>query len=161
MRQHTGLWLAAACLFAAASASGGEVSDFDRFELWNECRPMSLVVEKLPDDAAAIGLTEEAIEVAVRSRLRAARLYSEDYPETAWSHLYVNVNVVDSAFGIAVEYRKEMKDLATMLESTASTWLIGSTGTHGRDPGYILSSVTRRADRFIDEYLRVNEGACK
>ena len=161
MRQHTGLWLVAALFLTAASASAGEVTDYDRFKLWNECRPLSLVVQKLPDVAAAIGLTEEAIEVAVRSRLRAARLYSEDYPETAWSYLYVNVNVVDSAFGISVEYMKNVKDLATMLESTAPTWIIGSTGTHGRDPGYILSSVTRRADRFIDEYLRVNEGACK
>ena len=122
---------------------------------------MSLTVEKLPDDAAAIGLTEDAIEVAVRSRLRAARLYSEDYHETAWSHLYVNVNVVDSAFGIGVEYRKDVKDLATTLELPATTWDRGSAGTHGQNPNFILSNVVQYADAFIDEYLRVNADACK
>ena len=157
MRQHTGLWLAAACLFAAASASGGEVSDFDRFELWNECRPMSLVVENLPDDAAAIGLTMEAIEVAVRSRLRSARLYSDD----AWAYLYDNVNVVSSGYGIGVKYYKSVMDIATKLERRAATWDRGSAGTHAQDPNFILSSVVQHADAFIDEYLRVNTDACK
>ena len=34
-------------------------------------------------------------------------------------------------------------------------------GTHGKDLGYILSSVSQIADRFIDEYLRVNADACE
>ena len=35
------------------------------------------------------------------------------------------------------------------------------TGTNGGDPGYVLSLVSQYTDKFIDEYLRVNEDACK
>ena len=114
----------------------------------------------LSDEATDIGLTEEAIEVAVRSRLRAARLYSEDRAETAWSYLYVNVNVVGPAFSTDIHYKKIVIDRATMLEQLASTWDVGSTGTHGRNSNYILSGVEQKTDRFIDEYLRVNAEAC-
>ena len=93
----------------------------------------------------------------MRSRLRAARLYRE----AAWSYLYFNVNVVSSVIHIGVEYNKEVVDRATMLENTATTWGVGSTGTHSRNPNFILSSVSQHTDKFIDEYLRVNADACK
>ena len=159
-RRHTCLWLAAALALTAASASASEVSDQDRFQLWNDCRPMGLLVEEMPDDAAAIGLTEDAITVAARSRLRAARIYTEARSEAAGSFLYINVNVVGPAYGISVRYLKYVNDLATMLELAATTWDSISTGTHGRDPTHISSSVAGHIDKFIDEYLRVNEDAC-
>ena len=68
----------AVLLFIGTSVLAEEVSDLDRFQLWNDCRAMNLVVEGLNQDAAEIGLTREAIETAVRSRLRAARLYNAD-----------------------------------------------------------------------------------
>ena len=161
MRRNLGPWLAAALLLTAASASAGAVSDFDRFQLWNECRAMRLVVESLPNDATAIGLTEDSIEVAVRSRLRAARLYTDDYAEVARSSLYAKVNVLGPAFNTALEYWKAVRDLATGLEYQATAWEVGSTGTHGQDSNYILSTVAKYTDKFIDEYLRVNADACK
>ena len=42
----------------------------------------------------------------------------------------------------------------------ASTWHSGAVGTHGDDASYILSAVSRYMDRFLVEYLRVNEEAC-
>ena len=159
MRRYT--VLAAAFLLTTASASADAVSDQDRFQLWNDCRPMRLVVEGMPDDAAAIGLTEDAITVAARSRLRAARIYTEAGSEAEWSYLYINVNVFGPAYGIVVRYYKYVSDLATMLERAAATWVSGSTGTHGRNPTYIPSNVAGHIDKFIDEYLRVNEDACK
>ena len=161
MSHRIGLLLATTLLLTAASASAGEVSDNDRFQLWNDCKPMQLVVEGLANDATAIGLAKEAIEVAVRSRLRAARLYSEDSAEGAWSYLYVNVGVVGRAFGVYIKYRMMVRDTATELEYMTTTWNIGTTGTHGRDSSYILATVAENADKFIDEYLRVNEDACK
>ena len=118
---------------------------------------MTLLVEGLPEDATTIGLTKDSIEVAVRSRLRAARLYTEDYAG-AW--LYVNVGVVGRAFGIETKYQKMVRDTATELEYTATTWDISTTGTHSRNSSYILATVAKYADKFIDEYLRVNEDAC-
>ena len=60
------------CL-AAVSASAGEVNDYDRFELWNECKPMTLIVEDVYEDATAIGLTKESIEAGVRDEQGFAR----------------------------------------------------------------------------------------
>ena len=146
------------CL-AAVSASAGEVSDYDRFELWNECKPMTLIVEDVYEDATAIGLTKESIEAGVLSRLRAARLYNS---EEEWSHLTVFVNVVDRAFSIRLLYIKRMQDVATGMEGLSVSWFMTSTGMFG-DGGvaFILSSVTQHIDAFIDKYLRVNADACK
>ena len=165
MRRHTFLWLAAACLFVAASASASasadEVSDHDRFKLWNGCKSMYLVVEEMSDRATAIGLTAEEIQIAVRSRLRAARLYS-DRAHAASSFLYINVDAVSPAFNVSVHYRKVVRDTATNIQGSSMTWFASVTGTHGSTgSNFILSSVSKQADRFIDEYLRVNADACK
>ena len=58
--------LAAAALFLAAPASAEEMSDHDRFRLWNACKPMRLAVEPLRQDAADIALAKDAIEGAHR-----------------------------------------------------------------------------------------------
>ena len=75
MRRHLGLWLAATLLLIDASASAVEVSDQDRFQLWNGCRPVDVLVVSLSEDAGKIGLRTEYIETTVRSRLRGARIY--------------------------------------------------------------------------------------
>ncbi len=148
--------IGAAALFLAATAETEEVTRLDRFKLWNDCAPMNLIVESLPDDATEIGLSKGAVETTVRSRLRAARLFDAD----EYQYLYVNVNVVGAAFSIRFKYYKRLFDPALELFGFAGRWNIGVTGTHGRDPGYILSSVSQDTDKFIDEYLRVNEDAC-
>ena len=151
----------AAFLIAVASASAEEVSDLDRFRLWNKCRPTNLVVEGLPKEADSLGLTKNSIEVTVRSRLRGARLFTEDYAAAGWSYLYINLNVVGNAFDIEFSYAKYVEDEATGLRRNARTWRSGTTGTHGKNSNYILASVSHHTDEFIDEYLRVNDDACK
>jgi len=145
-------------LILAVPVQAETVTDFDRFKLWNDCRPMRLVVENLYEDETDIGLTEDVITAAVRSRLRAARLYTA---EELRPYLYINVNVVNAAFHDSVEYNKWVKDEASGLKRRTTTWKSSSTGTHSRDASYILSSVSQHVDMFIDEYLRVNEDACK
>ena len=44
--------------------------------------------------------------------------------------------------------------------SQSTTWRIGTYGTHGGDAGYILQALSEKLDKFILEYLRVNESAC-
>ena len=157
MRRHIVPWLLATFLFSASSAWADEVSDDDRFQLWNGCLPMELVVENLPQDAADIGLTKEEITVAVRSRLRAAQLY-EAYALDAF--LYVQVHVARHIYTIDFFLAKWARDTFDN-EGLAKTWTVGSIGTHGKNPSFILSSVSRHTDSFIDEYLRVNADACK
>ena len=156
MKRPVILIAAALALCPAAPVLAEDVTGRDRFRLWNDCRAMDLIVEGLNQDAADIGLTRDAIETAVRSRLRAARLYDAD----AVAYLYVNVHVVRRAFGKTLNYRKYLFDPASDESRFATTWDIGSTGTHGGDGSYILSGVSQHMDEFIDEYLRVNADAC-
>ena len=149
-------WLVLLAIFAAPAggAAAQEVSAFDRFRLFNECSTMDLVVEGLPADAAEIDLTEAAIQAAVESRLRSARLYDAD----ASPYLYVNVNVVGRAFNLTLAYKKLLYDQVTDETNFATTWDIRGAGTG--DAAFILSSLAGLMDSFLVEYLRVNESAC-
>ncbi|MDE0176817.1 MAG: hypothetical protein OYH76_24440 [Defluviicoccus sp.] len=149
--------VALALVLAVPAGAAEKVTERDRFRLWNDCRPMELVVEDLSKDAAAIGLTTEAITVAVRSRLRAARLYLSNDGLPFFS---VSVNVGRAAVSIQVGYLKLLLDSASGEVSGAVTWRSGVAGTHGRDASFIRSAVVGQVDKFIDEYLRVNADAC-
>ena len=138
-----------------------DVSSMDRFELWNVCQPIDLLVEHLGDDAVKMGLTREAIATTVRSRLRATRLYrrsSRPYP-----YLYVKVDTLSGGGGTAVnvslEFTKQVLDRISGHHGAASTWDTGAVGW--ADAASILSTVSQLTDKFIDEYLRVNESACQ
>lgn len=146
------LALAVVVLTLAATATG-QVTDRDRFQLFDYCRPMSLVVEQLPPDAAGIGLTEQSIQNLVESRLRSARLYDTNRPLT---YLYVNVNVVGRAIGIELEFVRSARVLETDIIGLATTWDSGTVGLHGRDARFILTVVSGLMDKFLVEYLRVN-----
>ena len=156
MRRYTSILIAATLLLAAAPALADNVTELDRFRLWDECRPTQLGVEDLVADEAEIGLTKDAIEVAVRSKLRAARLYAEG----GISALYVRVAVVGEAYNISIQYWKYVADQATGTIRRATTWETGSTGTHAKNSSFVLSNAAQYTDKFIDEYLRVNADAC-
>lgn len=150
--------VALALALAAPSGAAEKVSERDRFEMWNGCRSMDLIVETLPKAATDIGLTEKAVTVAARSRLRAARLYDDDASATLW----ISVNAAGLvAYGINVGFFKWVRDEATDTTDLAMTWFTGSTGMSGRNSSHILSSVTGHVDEFLDEYLRVNADACR
>ncbi len=134
--------------------------EIERFELFNACRPMRLLIEYLSPGAAEIGLTREQLQAAVESRLRAARLYTEDRDLSAAAYLYVNVNVGTTAFSISLEYNKRVTDAFGRIGS-AAMWDQGATGTHGGEASYIVGLLSQQhMDRFIADYLRVNEVAC-
>ena len=61
----------------SSHATAQDVSRYDRFQLFNECGPMNLLVEDYKDHAgwADIGLTVDRLQTMAESRLRAARLY--------------------------------------------------------------------------------------
>ena len=150
--------VALALLFSASAVAGETAAErVDRFELFADCRPMRLVVEHLHSDASKIGLTEESLQAAAESRLRSARLYNSE----ALPYLYINVNVVGHAFSINLSFKKMVHDRLSDITNLAATWDTNFTGTHGGDSGYILSLVSRGMDRFILQFLRLNEVACE
>ena len=63
-------------LLATMAVGPDAASGWERFNLFNACRPMRLVIQDLDDDATEIGLTREMLKAAAESRLRAARLYT-------------------------------------------------------------------------------------
>ena len=138
------------------------LSGVDAFALWNECAPIALIVEGLDDEAAAIALTMERIQTLAEIRLRAARLYDA----AARHHLYVRVGVLVSenrrggAYSIEVLFKKYLRDGVSDQNGFAAAWDTTSYGTHSGNAGFILQSVSEHLDRFVLEYLRVNEIAC-
>ena len=42
----------------------------------------------------------------------------------------------------------------------AETWTAGSVGTHGSKADDIVSKLSELLDKFLTNYLRVNEAAC-
>lgn len=138
------------------------------FELGRPCGgKMALVIETLSNDANEIGLTKDAVRTLVRSRMRAARIYDTYQYARPW--LYINVHVVSRAFSIAIQFKQRVYRIIVhgedktrvRYEGTAVTWSNGFTGTHGYDQGYILQALSRMVDKFIDEYLDVNEKICQ
>ncbi len=148
----------------ASGARGATVEEtknrIARFELFADCRPMYLLVERLPADASKIGLTEEAIQAAAESRLRSARLY-RSIRSAPYHSLYINVNVAGRGFSIRLEFKKDVYDPLSGDTGVATTWNTGGAGTHGGNANYILSLLSQYMDEFLVEFLRVNEKACE
>ena len=153
------LALAALSQLAPTVAGQDSADRMERFQLFNACRPMELAIEDLPDDAAAIGLTKEALQTVAEKRLRAVRLDTEDRVEAGFAHLYVNVNVTSRGYHLSVEYMKSLTDTFGA-SGLAVTWESGSSGTQGGNAGFIVSRLSQHLDKFLAAYLGVNEPAC-
>lgn len=142
---------------AVRAEAPDHLDPFEAFQLWTGCQPVYLSVG-LETSKTEIDLTEEAVEIATRSRLRSARLYADEWTGVA---IFVTINVFDVAFNIDVELFKTLVDREFAgREGIGITWGTGFTGTHGNDSNYILTSVSQLIDEFLDEYLRVNADAC-
>ena len=150
------LWLCS----AHVAAQGQVVSKHERFQLFNGCRPMRLVVADLPSDAKEIGLNRDRLRFAAESRLRSARLHTDSRAESASALLSIRAGVLGMSFYVQLGYAKMVSDHASGREGLAETWNAGGYGTHGKDAGYILQALSGYLDRFLAEYLRVNEPAC-
>lgn len=155
-----------------------------RFELFNTCRPMwvDIDITGLSSNVAAIGLTEEDLHAAAESRLRSARLYSEKDSMMPvirgeenlrrqitsvldWRNrggLSVEVVVEDRQFSMSVEFKKRLTDefkndtIATTWDRRIRRWHVMS----GKK-NYILQEFSQILDKFLTQYLRVNEAACE
>lgn len=156
--------LATANLTVAAPVSAEKVTKYDRFRFWNDCKPVQLVVARLNQNAKNIGLTEESIEAAARSRLRASRIFTADENHMPPTTLFVNVDIgKGTTFLVSVELWKWLKDDINGISSSwrSSTWDTYSYGTFGANSTIPISLVSQLVDKFIDEYLRVNAAACR
>ena len=137
----------------------------ERFQLYNSCKPIDfLVTVDNLDNGSLHGLTEEDIQAAVESRLRAARLYDSD----ANSYLFFYVGLMDTSVGWVyntdVSFKKLVQDEASGQRRFAPTWGRENIGTASSAESLgesILGNVRGYMDQFLAEYLRVNEQACE
>ena len=112
----------------------------------------------MSEGAATIGLKKSRIQTAVEVRLRSARLYSDS---KFGSFVRVSVHVVGSAFTIDLEHVKQTIDPITEVPFLSATWKEKITGTHSRDPEYIVQNLSKLVDQFLLDFLRVNEEECR
>jgi hypothetical protein len=146
-------------LLSIPVAAQDSVKDRLRFKLWTDCAPLLLVVEELPPDAADIGVTHQSVETLVRSKLRAAQIYSL---EGGNPYLHVNVSVKGGDHSIVFEIGKNVTDANySLLSGYATTWKRENAGSHGENAELLRQSISEYTDMFVDEYLRVNADSCK
>lgn len=121
------------------------------------CAPIWLHTELHGDDA---NLSQDSIETAVRSRLRAARLYEDD-PEWVVGILRVNVSTYKAAFSVQIWFEKEQIDKMTGVEGwSRAGWDDSVLGIYNDKPRVIMAAINEGIDIFLDDFLRVNEAVC-
>ena len=152
----TAVAILALSFMAPATAEETFEERYARFQLFANCTPMDLYVW-VSSEAEEIGLKATSVRAAAESRLRSARLYDSEMS----FHLSVTANVVGASFSTRLEYNKYFTDSVSGTFGYAITWRSGFIGTHGRDSGYILGTISELMDQFLVEYLRVNEEACE
>ena len=155
---------------AEEARDAGLISSEEAFRLWNDCQPIAFSVHlQGENEASKIGLTKEAVETAVRSRLRSARIFKDDpdrrrsisLPPTVNGFLQVSVTLTTASLGMSMRSEKVMTDEASgYVGWTPTGWRRGLLGGHADDGYYVLSGIAPAIDEFIDDYLRVNESAC-
>ena len=137
-------------------ATGQEGFDRDRFELFTECAPVGLFVTVEGSQAEEMGLTEERVRTMAESRLRGARLYTSAPP-----YFQVNIGTLDNgpAYMMSAYLWKRLRDM-NGYEAVMPAWYRATFGTDSGDAGFLMQSLSEMLDRFIAEYLRVNEDHC-
>ena len=142
-----------AFLFILSPAAVGQdvPSPGDRFALYNLCAPMGLVIESLPDDAAATGLTAAQLKALAESRLRALGLHESD--------ALTLLHVAASRYAVQLRYMKPVIDVASSETETIRTFSRSAEVRDGTAAGVMLE-VSKLLDLFLIEYRRVNEPDC-
>ena len=130
------------------------------FMLFTGCDRMRVVTYvQIGDDGEDYGVTEERVGGMAESRLRAARLYGA--PLNSFSALSVTVWFSGRAYFTEVGFVKTLTDPISGREEVITTWTAERLGTHGGDGNYVMQGVSEQVDRFILEFLRENEEACR
>lgn len=127
------------------------------FQLFTGCMPVypTVAVERTSPNIE--DLSDSQLEEVVLTGLRSAGLLSE---KEGTPFLYVAVGIVHWAYVVRIELLKLVTDRETDIVGAAPTWRNYRYGIHSGDPEFVLSSLGTALQRFLDDYLLVNEGAC-
>ncbi len=160
--------------FRETAAGPVHVIERERFNLYTGCAAVGLVVHAFYDDPdGSLGGIDHALknktETAVRSRLRAARIYDPEEvfgitrgngdPEAS-DYLSVTVDRVDpdrlaaaeleGPYSLRLGFNKSgIQDPRSGIAQRINTWELSLIGS--------FEDFREMLDRFMDSYLRVNE----
>lgn len=140
--------------------------DVDRFYLFGECRPMSVMAYFGQSGPVGFVLSRDVIQAIAERRLRTERLHVDvthpHGPVKSWPPaLVVDLQMLGRSFHISVAYSKPVSDYLSGLNFMAATWQHGFIGQHTGNPEFVMRAVDQMLDKFVAEYLRVNDAACK
>ena len=134
------------------------------FRLWANCvKVLPVVAVEVTDEKLPI-VKKEGLKNLLENRLRSAGIYSD---KSMSPSLYLYVHSVRGGHSISLSFRQLVtreifwNDIDIKVRDVTTTWNIGSTGTHDGDPQFVRFIASEQVDKFIAEYLRVNESACR
>ncbi len=158
------MMLTVAAVLVAMPSAAEEVTDFDRFRLWNECRPIYLAAGSFQMDRETLGLNNEEFTALARMRFEAsdaAHLLRPDDEERDWQAPAVEfwgLQGEDKPLYVTATFYKPVMDIASGVTVRRETWK--NWGDRYNGEKHPVEKLVDQVDTFIDEYLRVNAEAC-
>lgn len=152
------LLIAALTLALPGMGAPNQSAAVARYQLFNHCRPVRLLVAVDFDQPVFDDLKAHLPDLA-EAKLRQHRLYAGE--RRGVPLLYVDVDGYSLGFSVIVSYSKWLPDPATDTTWLAATWRLGSVGVvDAQNKALVTRAVSRQLDVFIEQYLRINGGAC-
>ena len=150
----------AAVVLLGAAASGLAQNDDER-EYLTDLREVNVLVEELPPEVEASGLTREAVEAVVEERLRERRVPIGR--SRLAGDLYVRIGTHRGSTGLYAYFaRVSLQQLVTIegnrQRAFVDTWDLESLGLVGEgNLPQVEEVVLQIVDVFIDDYFAVND----
>ena len=151
---------AVTALLLGAAASAGAQNDDER-EYLEDLREVNVLVEDLPPEVEAAGLTRNGIEAAVEDRLRERRVPIGR--SRLAGDLYVRIGTHRGSTGLYAYFaRVSLQQLVTIegnrQRAFVDTWDLESLGLVGEgNLPQVEEVVLQIVDVFIDDYFAVND----
>ncbi len=161
MPAHRRTLLAAVVLFPVLGAAAGLAQSDDEREYLTDLREVNVLVEDLPPEIEAAGLTRDGIEAAVEERLRERRVPLGR--SRLAGDLYVRIGTHRGSTGLYAYFaRVSLQQLVTIegnrQRAFVDTWDLESLGMVGEgNLPQVEQVVLQIVDVFIDDYFAVND----
>ena len=174
MKNFAGVLVFAAAFFGANAqelpradqqfrSDGWDQKQVSKFQLFNDCLPVGILVSVSQNDSSSVKLTEQDASDVAELRLRSAGIYGgKDRPASLGlgnGYLAIRVDTVGDAFAVGLGFQRAV--LRTPEIGIAITWRSAALGTYSADKKFILGFLRDLVDKFALDYLRANEEACK
>ena len=143
------------------AGAGGLAQNDDEREYLEDLREVNVLVEELPPEVEAVGLTRDDIETAVEGRLRERRVPIGR--SRLAGDLYVRIGTHRGSTGLYAYFaRVSLQQLVTIEgnrhRAFVDTWDLESLGLVGEgNLPQVKQVVLEIVDVFIEDYLSVND----